>query len=89
MKELGGEQAWRNFQGEVKTKISDQLGHSVSMTQKAYISPETRAALEAFKTHILDQEMMESEPGNIVDDGLNALARVVTWFEIGPGNEVI
>ena len=86
-----GEQAWRNFQHDVQTKISDKLGHSAAMTQKAYIAPTTKNALEEFHRQLLEHQkaVVESESGISVGDFLPELARVVTWMEIGPGNEVV
>ena len=79
--------AMRRLRQEIKEKISDPLGHSVDITMKAYVSETSRRGFEeAVKTSGQLQESFQiPETPNFGE----ALAQVMIWLEVGPGNEVI
>lgn len=79
--------AFSRFKKEVQTKISDKLGHTSDMTLKAYVSDNTRAALDAiFKSEVHDKAFTEAAS---TTDPTTAIANTLLWLEIGPGNAVI
>jgi hypothetical protein len=82
-----GKVALRRFNDEMQARVSDHLNHSRSVTEKSYLAPTTRSALDDFR-HGLEAHvgvLNESYASEISD----ALGEVVLWRELGVGNTVI
>lgn len=82
----GSREALRRLRDEIKTSVSDRLGHTMGMTMKAYVTKKTQNAYQALSD--MDNKLKESD--SVIDPNMYAdLAEVITWTEIGPGNVVV
>jgi hypothetical protein len=76
--------AFAEFKKAVREKVSDKLAHSADMTLKSYVTDTTSRAIdEAFnrtREYIYEAAVV---------DNSEALAEVITWMEVGPGNVVV
>lgn len=81
----GAREAMKRLRDEIKTKVSDRLGHTQSMTMRAYVSEKTSNAYNAISS--AERNLQESDIASMADYG--DLAEVITWLEIGPGNVVV
>lgn len=82
----GSREALRRLRNEIKTSVSDRLGHTMNMTMKSYVTQKTQNAYNALNE--METNLQESESRLNPDDYAD-LAEVITWIEVGPGNVVV